>query len=123
MWAKSKAGPEPSAPALPVGQLHKDRRAEQVSVPTPEYPAAVLEPLAVRIQDLPAAWAGRRAASCPASMRCCCSGERVLWPSSSREINPHFLVKVLFRIAGGAEERREEVSWVLRGSVKRVWHN
>lgn len=44
-----------------------------------------------------------------------------MWPGSSRQINPHFLVKVVFRIAGGAEERREEASWVLRGSVKRVW--
>lgn len=28
--AKSKAGPEPAAPALPVGPLHKGSRAEQI---------------------------------------------------------------------------------------------
>lgn len=50
--AKSKAGPEPAAPALPVGPLHKGSRAEQVSNPTAEHLAAVLEPLTMGIQKL-----------------------------------------------------------------------
>lgn len=65
VWAKSKPGPEPSAPALAVGPLHKDRRAEQVSVPTPEYPAAVLELLAVGIQELAGSVAGTQGSVLP----------------------------------------------------------
>ena len=69
--AKCKAGPKPSAPALLVGQLHKGGRAEQVSIPTPDCPAAVLKPRGVRIQELAGSAAGAQAVLLP-------GGERVL---------------------------------------------
>ena len=61
MWAKCKARPKPSAPALLVGRLHKGGRAEQVSIPTPDCPAAVLKPRGVGIQELTGSAAGAQA--------------------------------------------------------------
>ena len=65
VWATCKAGPKPSAPALLVGRLHKGGRAEQVSIPTQDCPAAVLKPRAVGIQVLAGSSAGAQAVLLP----------------------------------------------------------
>lgn len=65
MWAKGKAGPKPSASALLVGRLHKGGRAEQVSIPIQDCPAAVLKPRDAGIQELAGSSAGAQAVLLP----------------------------------------------------------
>lgn len=65
---RAKTRPKLADPVPPMSRLHKVGCAEQVSVRTPEKPAAVLEPLTVEIQEVAsrtARGAGQRPAQYP----------------------------------------------------------
>lgn len=74
-----------------MGQLHKGGRAEQVSIPTLDCPAAVLKPRGVRIQELAGSAAGAQAVLLP--------GREGLVTRSHLGDNPGFLSEGLFRAA------------------------